>query len=135
MLTLVQLIYYSPTLFEQLGLDYEMQITMSGVLNVAQMVATCSAFFFLDKVGRKPPLLLGSFMNTVSHTIVAVMIGKYSNDWPGHPKQAWTGVAFILIFMVSRCHNNANLIFSSALVLAGRRSLGLCVSDVCNNSD
>ena len=70
------LIYYSPTLFEQLGLGYEMQLTMYGVLNVCQMVATTSSFFYLDKIGRKPPLLLGSVVNTISHVIVAVMIGK-----------------------------------------------------------
>ncbi|TVY76072.1 Quinate permease [Lachnellula suecica] len=31
--------YYSPTLFATMGLDYEMQLTMSGVLNVCQLVA------------------------------------------------------------------------------------------------
>lgn len=76
-----------------------MQITMSGVLNVSQMVATCSAFFILDRIGRKPPLLFGSVMNAASHFIVAAMIGKYSYNWDAHPKEAWVGVGFILVFM------------------------------------
>jgi hypothetical protein len=70
------LIYYSPTLFEQLGLDYEMQLKMSLVLNVAQMVATCSAFVVLDRLGRKPPLLVGSFVNSICHFTVAGLIGE-----------------------------------------------------------
>lgn len=70
-----QLIYYSPTLFEQLGLDYEMQLTMSGVINVSQCVATIVAFFLLDRIGRKPPLLIGSAVNAVCHFTVAGLIG------------------------------------------------------------
>ena len=30
-------IYYSPTLFETMGLNYSMQLIMSGVLNVTQV--------------------------------------------------------------------------------------------------
>ncbi|WWC61264.1 uncharacterized protein I303_103845 [Kwoniella dejecticola CBS 10117] len=95
------LIYYSPTLFQQLGLDYEMQLTMSGVLNVAQMVAACSAFFFLDRIGRKPPLLVGSAVNAACHFTVAGLIGKYSGDWANHQGPAWAGVAMLILFMFS----------------------------------
>jgi hypothetical protein len=76
-----------------------MQLTMSGVLNILQMVATCSAFFLLDKTGRKPPLLLGSAANTICHAVTAAMIGRYSYDWTTHAKEAWVGVGFILAFM------------------------------------
>ncbi|AFR93957.1 monosaccharide transporter [Cryptococcus neoformans C23] len=93
------LIYYSPTLFEQLGLDYEMQLDMSGVLNISQMVATIVAFFVLDRVGRKPPLIFGSVCNTICHVIVAVIMAKFSHDWVKYHNEAWVAVAFILIFM------------------------------------
>ncbi|KIR43498.1 monosaccharide transporter [Cryptococcus deuterogattii 99/473] len=93
------LIYYSPTLFEQLGLDYEMQLDMSGVLNISQMVATIVAFFLLDRVGRKPPLIFGSICNTICHVIVAAIMAKYSHDWVKYHNEAWVAVAFILIFM------------------------------------
>lgn len=78
-----------------------MQVTMSGVLNVTQMVATCSAFFLLDRIGRKPPLIFGSIGNTISHFVVAGIIGKYAGQWDAHPAAAWAGVAFILFFMFS----------------------------------
>ncbi|GFZ51229.1 hypothetical protein JCM24511_08987 [Saitozyma sp. JCM 24511] len=95
------LIYYSPTLFEQLGLDYELQITLSGVLNIAQLVAVFIAFFTLDKTGRRPPLLFGAVGMTVSHFIVAAMIAKYSSDWSAYPTQAWVGVAFLFVFIMT----------------------------------
>ena len=37
------LIYYSPTLFKTMGLDYSMQLIMSGVLNVTQLVGVISS--------------------------------------------------------------------------------------------
>jgi MFS family permease len=71
-----QLVYYAPTLFEQLGLDYELQLTLAGVLNITQFVAVLIAFVLLDRVGRRPMLLAGSVCVAISHAIVAAMIGQ-----------------------------------------------------------
>lgn len=76
-----------------------MQLDMSGVLNISQMVATIVAFFVLDRVGRKPPLIFGSVCNTICHVIVAVIMAKFSHDWVKYHNEAWVAVAFILIFM------------------------------------
>lgn len=76
-----------------------MQLDMSGVLNISQMVATIVAFFLLDRVGRKPPLIFGSICNTICHVIVAAIMAKYSHDWVKYHNEAWVAVAFILIFM------------------------------------
>ncbi|OWZ60990.1 hypothetical protein AYX14_06750 [Cryptococcus neoformans] len=94
------LIYYAPTLFEQLGLDYELQLTLSGALNIAQLVAVVAAFFFLDKVGRKVFLIVGAIGLTASHAVVAAMIGTYSDNWPAHKGPAWVGVGFIFGVMI-----------------------------------
>ncbi|OCF32106.1 monosaccharide transporter [Kwoniella heveanensis BCC8398] len=128
------LIYYSPTLFEQLGLDYEMQITMSGVLNVCQMVATTSAFFYLDRVGRRPPLLLGSVVNTISHVVVAVMIAKFSGNWDAHPGPAWVGVSFILIFMFSFGLGWSPVPWAmpAEVHASSRRAKGVAITTCCN---
>jgi sugar porter (SP) family MFS transporter len=128
------LIYYSPTLFEQLGLDYSMQITMSGVLNVVQMVATCSAFFTLDRLGRRPPLLFGSIGNTISHVIVAIMIARFSGDWANHQGPAWTGVTFILIFMF--CFgvgwSPVPWAMPAEVHSSARRAKGVAITTCCN---
>lgn len=78
-----------------------MQITMSGVLNCTQLAAVTVAFLFLDKVGRRPPLVHGAWMMAASHFIVAAMIGVYGKNWAAHETQAWVGVAFILFFVFS----------------------------------
>ncbi|GFZ51342.1 hypothetical protein JCM24511_09102 [Saitozyma sp. JCM 24511] len=128
------LIYYSPTLFEQLGLGYDMQLTLSGVMNVVQFVALIPTFLWLDKVGRRPPLLVGSVGMTICHFVVAAMIAKYPNDWPAHQAQAWVGVAFIIFYMVPYGVGWGPIPWSlpAEVHAASRRAKGLALT-TCSN--
>ena len=95
------LIYYSPTLFKTMGLNYSLQLIMSGVLNVTQLVGVTTSLWTMDRFGRRPLLLWGSFFMTLSHLIIAILVGKFSNDWPGHRAAGWVSVAFLLFYMLS----------------------------------
>ncbi|OLN90320.1 putative glucose transporter rco-3-like protein 4 [Colletotrichum chlorophyti] len=93
------LIYYSPTLFATMGLDHNMQLIMSGVLNCVQLVGVIPSLWTMDRFGRRWILLAGSLGMTISHTVIAILVGLYSNDWPSHTTQGWISVAFLLLCM------------------------------------
>ncbi|KAL8681958.1 MAG: hypothetical protein Q9186_001966 [Xanthomendoza sp. 1 TL-2023] len=95
------LIYYSPTLFGTMGLDYDMQLIMSGVLNVTQLVGVSTSIWTIDRFGRRPLLLWGSFFMTVSHLIIAIFVGKYNKNWSDHRGPGWASAAFLLFYMLS----------------------------------
>ncbi|CRG84569.1 putative quinate permease [Talaromyces islandicus] len=95
------LIYYSPSLFAGMGLDYDMQLVMSGVLNVTQLVGVSTSLWTMDKVGRRALLMFGSTVMAISHIIIAVLVGLYDNDWPGHRGQGWTSAAFLFVYMLA----------------------------------
>ncbi|KAL4972862.1 general substrate transporter [Aspergillus desertorum] len=95
------LIYYSPTLFETMGLDYDMQLLMSGIINVTQLVGVCTSLWTMDAVGRRPLLLWGAAIMGVSHVIIAALVGIYSDNWPAHRAQGWTSVAFLFVYMLA----------------------------------
>ncbi|KAJ5815392.1 MFS monosaccharide transporter [Penicillium riverlandense] len=95
------LIYYSPTLFKTMGLNYDMQLIMSGVLNVLQLVGVITSVWTMDTLGRRKLLLGGSVLMAVSHIIIAVLVGLYHKHWPQHQTQGWVSVAFLLFYMVS----------------------------------
>lgn len=95
------LIYYSPTLFGTMGLDFDMQLIMSGVLNVTQLIGVLSSLWTMDRFGRRGILLWGSFLMFVPHLIIAVLVGRFSNDWPSHTAEGWTSVAFLLFYMLA----------------------------------
>ncbi|KAI8660101.1 hypothetical protein NCS57_00986500 [Fusarium keratoplasticum] len=95
------LIYYSPTLFGTMGLDFDMQLTMSGVLNVTQLIGVLTSLWTLDRFGRRSILLLGSVLMLVAHVIIAALVGKFSDNWPSHKAEGWTSVAFLLFYMLA----------------------------------
>ncbi|KAI9835851.1 MAG: hypothetical protein M1819_001749 [Sarea resinae] len=95
------LIYYSPTLFQTMGLSYSMQLVMSGVLNVTQLIGVSTSLYTMDRFGRRPLLLWGSLFMTISHVIIAVLVGKFSHNWPAHRSEGWTSVAFLLVYMLA----------------------------------
>ncbi|KAA8644203.1 hypothetical protein EYZ11_004674 [Aspergillus tanneri] len=95
------LIYYSPTLFETMGLDYDMQLLMSGILNVTQLVGVAATVWTMDSIGRRPSLLWGAFFMAISHIIISVLVGLFSENWPAHRPQGWASVAMLLFYMLA----------------------------------
>lgn len=94
------LIYYSPTLFGTMGLDLNMQLIMSGVLNIIQLVGVFTSLWTLDRFGRKTILLIGSVLTVIPLVIIAVTVGLFSDSWPTHRAEGWTSVAFLLFYML-----------------------------------
>lgn len=84
-----------------MGLDYDMQLLMSGILNVTQLVGVSTTVWTMDRFGRRSLLLWGALFMTLSHIIIAVLVGLFSNNWPAHRPQGWASVALLLFYMIS----------------------------------
>jgi len=84
-----------------MGLDYNMQLIMSGVLNITQLVGVTTSIWTMDHFGRRPLLLWGSLFMALSHVIISILVGKFSHDWPSHRVEGWISVAFLLFYMIS----------------------------------
>jgi MFS family permease len=84
-----------------MGLNHSMQLIMSGVLNITQLVGVSTSIWTMDKVGRRPLLLWGSVLMTISHVIIAILVGKFSTNWPAHRTEGWVSVTFLLFYMLS----------------------------------
>ncbi|MBW0519568.1 hypothetical protein O181_059283 [Austropuccinia psidii MF-1] len=94
------LIYYSPTLIETLGFGTELQLKMSGVMNICQLLGVSISFFIVDKLGRRPLLLFGSVIMTICHGAIAFLISRFSLTWSEYPSAGWVGVTLIMIYMI-----------------------------------
>lgn len=94
------LVYYAPSLFAQLGLDYSTQLQCSGAVNVGQVVGSAVMLYAMDRFGRKPLLLLGSFILTITLLIVTVLTGLYQDSWSTHSAAGWGATGLLLFFMV-----------------------------------
>lgn len=46
----------------------------------------------IDRVGRKPLLLIGSVVMGASMVTVGIIVAKFRHDWPSHVAAGWTAV-------------------------------------------
>lgn len=57
---------------------------------------------------------------TISHLIIAVFVGKYSQNWPAHRGPGWASAAFVslVLFESSQtiCRDPGSLIHTAALL-------------------
>lgn len=98
-------IYYAPTLFRSIGQSDEMSLILSGIFNALQLLAVAICFVVVDKVGRKPLVILGGFGSGVCYIIIAALSGVYEKDWAANTPAGWACVAmafcFIMVYGVS----------------------------------
>lgn len=56
------------------------------------IVSTVPAMLIIDRVGRKPMLLVGSAVMGVSMVIVGIIVAKFRHDWSSHEAAGWVAV-------------------------------------------
>ncbi|KAI9842640.1 MAG: hypothetical protein M1837_007007 [Sclerophora amabilis] len=93
--------YYAPTFFDALGQDYEMGLILTGMVNICQLVAVLPALLYLDRLGRRNLTIWGGVAMGIPHTIMAGIVGKYSDSWSSHKGVGWFGVALIYIYILA----------------------------------
>jgi len=81
-----------------MGLNYDMQLIMSDVLNITQLVGVATSVWTIEASGKRPLLLIDSVCVTISHMIIAILVAKFDKDWPARRATGWTSVAFLLSY-------------------------------------
>lgn len=100
--------YYSNTLWRSVGFSPEFASNASVITAVTNVVVTVVAIFLIDKVGRRPLLLVGSTGMTVSLVLMAISFSQASII-SGEPQlpEPWGTVglvaanAFVVFYAVS----------------------------------
>lgn len=88
--------YYSTTLWKAVGFDESNSLLISVITSVTNVVVTFVAIFLVDRVGRKPILLTGSVLMTVSLAAMALSFtfAQGSGDDVSLPAP-WGGIALV----------------------------------------
>lgn len=63
--------------------------------NKKQLIGVSTSIWTIDRFGRRPLLLWGSFCMFISHLIIAVLVGKFNHKWADHRGPGWVSVAFV----------------------------------------
>lgn len=96
------IIYYASNVFVSLGLTGgTTALLATGVTGVCFFVATLPAMAVIDKVGRKPMLLVGSVVMWTCMVLAGIIVAKFRHDWPHHEAAGWTAVTLIWIYVAA----------------------------------
>jgi sugar porter (SP) family MFS transporter len=66
------IMYYAPTIFEKTGLNVDSAIYQTILIGLINLIFTIFAMFIVDKVGRKPLLIIGSTLMAISMLVVSL---------------------------------------------------------------
>lgn len=86
---------YTPKIFQSIGVSQDGQLLQTIFIGGINLVFTIAAMLLVDKLGRKPLMLIGSGGLGVLYIIVAIMLGKGSAD------VAWYLLAAIGIYAMT----------------------------------
>jgi len=87
------ILYYAPEIFKSLGSAADTSLLETSILGVVNLIFTLLAIKWVDKMGRKPLLYIGS----IGMTIALAAVGSFLyNDAVGN----WV-LPFLLLFMAS----------------------------------
>jgi len=75
--------YYSTSLWQSVGFDESDSFTISVVTSITNVLVTLIAIFLVDRIGRKPILLTGSVMMTLSLGLMSLSFVFSTTDASG----------------------------------------------------
>ncbi|HET6815813.1 MAG TPA: sugar porter family MFS transporter [Mycobacteriales bacterium] len=90
-------IYYSPTILSFTGLQANAAVTQALTIGIVNVVFTVVAVLLLDRVGRRPLLLIG----TIGLTIALIVLGLFFQLPALRHDAPWVALVALLAFMAS----------------------------------
>ena len=72
---------YTSTIFESVGANLDRQLFETVAIGFVNLVFTLVAMWQVDKLGRRPLMLIGSFGLSVLYIVLAVLLQNHACCW------------------------------------------------------
>ncbi|ETN45632.1 uncharacterized protein HMPREF1541_09464 [Cyphellophora europaea CBS 101466] len=86
--------YYSPIIFERMGIATDDTLKYQGISSIIALVAQFCTILFIDYTGRRWPLILGNFFNSITFIIATIMLAVFP---PGTTSNRGAQWGFIVV--------------------------------------
>ncbi|TFK66213.1 general substrate transporter [Pluteus cervinus] len=129
------LLYYGPTLVHSIGLRGDtVTLLVSGGIGIVQFIAVLPAILYIDRVGRRPLLRVGSTVMALSHFLISALVYSFGSDWSNHTTAAWVAVGCIYTFTAAygTSFGPIGWVLPSEVFPLSMRSKGVALSTASN---
>jgi MFS family permease len=93
---------YKTKLIQHSGLGgTTVSLLASGVVGISMFLATFPALLIIDKLGRRPLLIVGGLGMSTCLVIVGALTGKYQDTWATHSAAGWVSAVFIWLYIAN----------------------------------
>jgi sugar porter (SP) family MFS transporter len=86
--------YYSPIIFANMGIATDDTLKYQGISSIIALVAQFTTILFIDRTGRRWPLILGNLGNCVTFIIATIMLAVFP---PGTTSNRGAQWGFIVV--------------------------------------
>lgn len=69
--------YYSVTIYGQIGISGDNTLKYQGINSIIALIGQFCTILFIDKTGRRWPLILGNLGNMVTFIIATILLAKF----------------------------------------------------------
>lgn len=75
--------YFSVTIYAQVGINGQDTLKYQAINSILALLAQASCVLFIDKVGRRIPLICGNLFNSAMFLVATVLIAKFPGGEAG----------------------------------------------------
>ncbi|SPO06333.1 related to sugar transport protein STP1 [Cephalotrichum gorgonifer] len=94
--------YYSVSIYAKIGIAGDESLKYQAISSVLALVAQFLCILFIDKTGRRMPLILGNLFNMVTFIIATVLLAKFPpGSDNGGGSAAWGFIAVTWLYNIS----------------------------------
>ncbi|GKT64050.1 LOW QUALITY PROTEIN: MFS sugar transporter [Colletotrichum tofieldiae] len=86
--------YYSPRIFEQIGIATQDTLKYQGISNGLAIIAQTLAMLLIDRTGRRWPLIGGNIFNAITFIVAAILLALFP---PGESNNLSAQWGFIVV--------------------------------------
>jgi len=81
--------YYSVTIYGQIGISGDDTLKYQGINSIIALIAQFCTILFIDRTGRRWPLILGNLGNMVTFIIATILLAKFPPGTSNNRSAQW----------------------------------------------
>ncbi|KAJ6008002.1 hypothetical protein N7540_011978 [Penicillium herquei] len=122
--------YFSPTIYAQVGVGTGQALLYTGISYVWGIAGQLCTILFIDRIGRRWPLIIGNLICSVCFIVTAAIIAKFNDVGPSAQHSLlWTFLVFgwIFQFAFSMCCGSLSWVIPSEIFDTKTRAHGVAI--------